>query len=207
MKLVATGAIAMLAAAFIAPTASAQNVDAMAKWTSLTVVHDKVVGEFNGLTTIVISSSHGDRKATVTDRVELEFDWNQTEMKLVGTPVIRNSPTKVVSLAPVTGCPETKVNGPFEFATALALTNHTAPGILELSIKRDHPLGAICWVSEVGPSWDNAPAKSATSPMALTVPAAMALAVPGMGMTTPDGKSLLVKGSGWTWTYTPTPVK
>jgi hypothetical protein len=36
---------------------------------------------------------------------------------------------------------------------------------------------------------------------------AMALAMPGMVPITPDGKSLAVKSEGWTWTFTPTPVK
>jgi hypothetical protein len=30
---------------------------------------------------------------------------------------------------------------------------------------------------------------------------------PNPSMVTPDGKSMFVKGAGWTWTFTPTPVR
>jgi hypothetical protein len=44
--------------------------------------------------------------------------------------------------------------------------------------------------------------------MVLMVVNAIFLATPGGAFPmTPDGKSLIAKGNGWTWTYTPTPVR
>jgi hypothetical protein len=65
----------------------AQNVDEMAKWTALTVVHYRVLGEHSGETPLAGGSTHA------TGRVEIEFDWDQFEMKLAGPAKITNSPT------------------------------------------------------------------------------------------------------------------
>ena len=196
--------------ALAAPQAFGQNVQAMAKWTALTIVRYRVVGEFSGTTPILSGTkSKLVRSAPVTDRVELDFDWNQQEMKLVGTPVIRNFPSKVGAIPPISGCTQ-RVDGPMEFATVLAMANgpmHMS-GVVELTIKRDQPAGSACWLSEEGVVWEAAPAKSETTMAPFTVALAMALAMPGMIPATPDGKSLVMKtADGWTWTHTPTPVK
>jgi hypothetical protein len=98
-----------------APVA-AQDVDAMAKWTAYTVVHYKVVGEYSGLAPVLVAKSLN-RQAQVTDRVEFELDWNQQEFKLVGTPVVRNFPSKLGATAPVPNCPTPRVEGSFELMT------------------------------------------------------------------------------------------
>jgi hypothetical protein len=41
----------------------------------------------------------------------------------------------------------------------------------------------------------------------LQIMPAMMLAMGPNPSVTPDGKSLFVKGAGWTWTFTPTPVR
>jgi hypothetical protein len=203
--------------AWPAPQAFAQDVDAMAKWTALTVVHYRVVGEFSGESrlfsfekTYPVSDS-----APVTDRAEFEFDWNQNEMSLVGKPVIRNFPTKTGALAPLPGCPGTKVEGPFEFATIVALKVVPYQG-LGLAIRRDHPGGATPQPAKesggapCGHAWDQVAPKADTSDKGLQVPPGMMLAMPPKLSPFPltkDGKSLIVKDQGWTWTFTPTPVK
>jgi hypothetical protein len=207
--------IALAAIALSAPQALAQDVKAMAKWTSLTIVRYRAVGEFSGTTPVLVSANGGlVRSAPVTDRIELEFDWNQQEMRLVGKPVIRNFPTKMGAVIPVTGCPAARVEGTVELATALALNDGPmhASGFIELTIRRDQPGGSIPWVLEEGHAcgsvWESAAAKSETSPDVFSVPLAMMLAMPGTTPTTPDGKSFVVKRpDGWTYTYTPTPVK
>ena len=206
-------AIVPLLASVSAPV-FAQDVDAMAKWTALTVLHYRVVGEFSGEERILSPPNKYpvSVSAPVTDRVELEFDWDQQEMKLVGKPVIRNFPTKAGAIAPRQGCPVAKVEGTFEFATAVALKD--VPGGVALDIRRDHaggavPLpgpesgGALC-----GHAWDTVASKSDTyTDSGFGVPPAMALAMPGVIPISPDGKSLILKANGWTWTFTPTPVK
>lgn len=195
-----------------AKSAAAQDVDAMAKWTALTIVHYRVVGEFTGVSVVLIGTGKLERSAPVTDRVELEFDWDQLEMKLVGEPVIKNFPSEMGEILPMSGCPPARVEGVLEFATVLDLSDESDmrySGVLELMIRRDYPQGSIPSVSEdlCGAVWEEAPAKSETIAQPFTVALAMALAMPGMAPTTPDGKSLVMESQGWTWTQTPTPVK
>ena len=73
----------------------AQDTDAMLKWTEAKVVHYRVVGEFSRTIGILAEDGPSGGNAPVTDRVEIEFDWNQENNKIVGKPVIRNFPTKV----------------------------------------------------------------------------------------------------------------
>lgn len=208
------GKIAAVAAIVLAPCATpvfAQNVNAMAKWTALTVVRYRVVGEFSGTTTILSGAKNVvPSTASVTDRVEIDFDWNQSEMKLVGKPVIRNFPTKVVALNPGPNCSVPKIGGTFELATFTAIDDSSMErmsGVLNTTVKRDQPGGSACGPSEAGTVWETAPAKSETLQQKFMVAQAMALAMPGMIPATPDGKSLVLKADGWTWTQTPTPVK
>jgi hypothetical protein len=197
-------------------------MDAMARWTAATVVHYRVVGEFSGTVNIL---SLRDR-ATVTDRVEIEFDWNQTENTLVGKPVIRNLPTKVDAIVPLAGCPAPKVNGAFEFITILSVKDQpdetmrrAAAGIV-IEGRRDHPAGEAPVIpnqaeAPCGSTWEKAAARSEVTSEVLTVPLAMMLAMgkAGGANITPDGKSFMEKfgagtrNAGWTWTYTPTIVK
>jgi hypothetical protein len=183
----------------------------MAQWTSVTVVHYRVVGEYSGRPVVLIAKDGNRRPGPVTDRVEMEFDWNQTEMKLVGTPVIRNFPSKIGTMpAPAAGCQPDKVEGTAEFATILGLTEGpmSTSGALDLNVRHDYPAGSVCWVNEVGPTWEPAAPRTETTREVFMVAMAMALAMPGVIPTTPDGKSLVMKtADGWTWTQTPTPVK
>ena len=200
----------------------AQDMDAMAKWTAAKVVHYRVVGEFSGAVNIL---SIRDR-ATVTDRVEIEFDWNQEENKVVGKPIIRNLPTKLGAIAPLAECPAPKVNGAFEFITILSVKDQpdetmrmAAAGIV-IEGRRDHPAGEAPVIpnraeAPCGTTWEKVEAKSETTSEVLTVPVAMMLAMgkAGGANITPDGKSFVekfgagTKHAGWTWTYTPTIVK
>jgi hypothetical protein len=86
---------ALIVTAGFASPASGQDVDAMARWTAATVIRYRVVGEYSG-------AQNG--LAEVTDRLEFDFDWDQTEMKIVGKPVIRNFPTKVGKVRAGPGC-------------------------------------------------------------------------------------------------------
>ena len=205
------GVLVLSAGLTNAPVA-AQNVDAMAKWTAYTVVHYKVVGEFSGLTPVLVGKGLN-RQAKVTDRVEFELDWNQQEMKLVGTPVVRNSPSTLGAFAPAGDCPAPRVDGAFELLTLLAVKGDgpmAMSGTLTLETKKDSPAGALPTMNEYGcKEWQPVAAKSEAVPMNFTLPPSMSMAMPGGApyALTPDGKSLIVKAGSWTWTCTLTGVK
>lgn len=123
----------------------AQDMDAMLKWTETKVVHYRVIGEFSR--TVNVLSYDVRVGAPVTDRVEIEFDWNQEENTLVGTPVIKNFPSKTGAIVPMAGCPAAKANGAFEFITVLSLkdqpdeTMRMAAAGLIMESRRDYPAG------------------------------------------------------------------
>jgi len=207
-----------LSAAFILPLlgaspAFAQDVEAMAKWTAATIIRYRVVGEFSGPATI-LSGTKSKRTATaqVTDRVEIDFDWDQNEMKIVGKPVIRNFPTKIGTLVAPPKCAAPKVEGPLEHATVTLVDDSSMErmsGVVTLKTSREQPAGAVCQfaLDTQQLDWEAAPAKSENVDLKFTVAQAMALAMPGVIPTTPDKKSLVMKNGGWTWTQTPTIVK
>jgi hypothetical protein len=196
------------AIAVATPPALAQNVDAMAKWTALKVVHYRVVANFTGDTQL-FAGNQRNRKARATDRFEIEFDWNQEDMKLAGKATFKNFQTTFTP-HPIQGCPAIRIVGALEVATVLSIKD-MSPGILTIDLTRELPGGAVPWTEDdkpCGSLWDKVAPKSETAQQMLQVIPAMALAMPGLAEITPDGKSLVVKGGdGWTWTFTPTPVK
>lgn len=208
--------VTLLVAALSAQEAFAQDINAMAKWTAATVIHYSVVGEFSGETRIMsfeqmfpVSDS-----AQVTDRVEVEFDWDQQEFKLVGAPVFRNVPSTTGALRVLEGCPATQIEGAFEFATIVEWKELPYPmSGISLVIRRDYAGGAIphpareSGAGACGHRWDQISAVSATYESGVGAPPAMALAMPGSIPISADGKSLIETREGWTWTYTPTIVK
>ena len=201
----------------------AQDVNAMARWTALKVVHYHLVGEFSGDATIMSSAQDFSAAAQVTDRVEVDFDWDQTEMKTVGKPIVKNFPTKVGAITRRTGCPSPRIEGAFELSTVTTVTGSV--GLLSLEHKRDQPGGAIPWSALDAPgtpcsaNWDPAKPTSEVTTNQLQVPPAMMVTMGALGAykVTPDGKSLVVPAEvvgadatgleGWAWTFTPTPVK
>jgi hypothetical protein len=115
-------------------------------------------------------------------------------------------------MTPLKGCPATKLEGAFEFATVTGLKD-MPPGV-GLDVKRDHPDGAVphpapeTGGAACGHAWQTvAPQSTTAQGSGFVVPPAMTLAVPGIVPISPDGKSLILKENGWTWTFTPTPVK
>ena len=199
----------------------AQDTDAMLKWTETKVVHYRVVGEYSATLNILPRA-----ETALTDRVEIEFDWNQEENKLVGQPAIKNFPSKTGAIVPQLECPAPKINGAFEFITVLSLKDQpdetmriTSPGLV-MESKRDYPAAEVPLLPDsaaasCGSKWEKLAAKSVAASEVLPVPLAMLLAMgkAGGANISPDGKSFVNKfeagtvNAGWTWTYTPTPVK
>ena len=141
----------------------AQDTDAMLKWTETKVVHYRAVGEFSGTINILVRA-----EAAVTDRVEIEFDWNQEENRLVGEPAIKNFPSKTGAIVPMLGCPAPKVNGAFEFTTILSLKNQpdetvrmAAAGLI-MESRRDYPASEVPLLpnsaaASCGSTWEKPP--------------------------------------------------
>jgi hypothetical protein len=214
-------ALALLVASFAPTHAAAQDVDAMARWTGYEVVHYHVVGQYSGVTRILLGRQGLYRAASVQDRVEIDFDWNQQEMTVVARPAIRNFPTTVGPLLPVQGCPAARVDGTYEMATVTAVTDMGGT-MLTVTSTRSYPAGSIPLPGDIDPcgtTWDPVATSTVSAENMLQVLPAMMLAMPGAGAyaVTPDGKSLYVKGgdtglnatglNDWNWTFTPTPVR
>lgn len=196
-----------------ASPARAQDSDLAAKWSGYAVVRYVVTGTYQGEPTIISSGKGQGRKAKVTDRVQLEFDWNQNEMGLVGAVKVTNSPS-AVALIEQPGCPPTRLTGTYdhwEVASATVM----AP-LIQLAGKRSFPAGALPASgdrSQCVAGWDQVTARTEAVEMDLQVFPAMFLGMPqAMGpdmSVSKDAKSIVFvdQQNGWTWTYTPTPVK
>lgn len=214
---------------------AAQDFEAMAKWTSYQIVHYKFVGEFSGETIVLKGSGTSvitSISARATDRIEIEFDWDQQEFNLVGKPVIRNFPTRLVAIVPseLAECPAPKVDGALEVATGLSVkVDETLrmSGVVSLEARRDQPGGSYASYttalagtgkSVCGEVWEAATPRSETLLISLTAVPGMFLAMLPPDRTdlrlTADKKSFIVPpgeagtpSHGWTWTVTPTGVK
>jgi predicted small secreted protein len=203
------GVVLVLGALVSARESAAQNIDLMAKWTAATVVHYKVTAEFSGEAPI------GMARGMVTDRFEVEFDWNQSEFAMIGTPTIKNFPSKLVSLLK-TGCTNT-VSGAFEHATIIELRNDPTLAManaVHAEVQRDLPASTVAGPSERGPCAyiRQAPAQSVRQGIAVPAPNGMMLAMPGGGGYQHNGKAFIIKDTspdqkGWTYTVTPTIVQ
>ncbi|NGZ10337.1 MAG: hypothetical protein CV088_13265 [Nitrospira sp. LK70] len=213
---VIVGMVLMLGALVFARESTAQNMDLMAKWTAATVVNYKVVAEFSG-EAVLFSTGGLQGRGMVTDRFEVEFDWNQSEFVMIGKPIIKNFPSKLVSVLKNGTCTAT-VSGAFEHATIVELRNDPALGManaVHAETQRDLPAGTIATNSEVGPCAKvlQAAGRSVRHRIAVPAPNGMMLAMPsGQAGYQHNGKAFIIKGTstedkGWTYTVTPTIVK
>jgi len=195
------------AASFAAPATAQFDAEIMQKWMTVTVVHYAVTGVYAADTLIVNAGTSG--YAEVEDRVEIGFDWDQTEAKLVGEPTIENLPSKTGALRNgADGCRAPTLGGPYEHFTLQSLTDGLA-GQLAMSVQRDFPAAEMP-VACTGGS-ETVPARTETEIGDFVVPGTMILAMPqeagGQLTVSPDGESMIFVDKGWTWTYTPTPVR
>lgn len=195
---------------------AAQNIDLMTKWTAATVVNYKVTAEFSGEAVLFSTGGlHG--RGMVTDRFEVEFDWNQSEFAMIGKPIIKNFPSKLVSVLKNGTC-TTTVSGAFEHAIIVELRNDPALGMsnaVHAETQRDLSAGTVATDSEVGPCAKvfQAAARSVRHRIALPAPNGMMLAMSsGQAGYQHNGKAFIIKAAssdekGWTYTVTPTIVK
>ena len=211
---VIVGVVLVLGALVSARESAAQNIDLMAKWTAATVVNYKVTAEFSG-EAVLFSTGGLQGRGMVTDRFEVEFDWNQSEFAMIGKPIIKNFPSKLVSVLKNGTC-TTTVSGAFEHATIVELRNDPALGMsnaVHAEAQRDLSAGTVA--AEVGPCTKvlQAAARSVRHRIAVPAPNGMMLAMPsGQVGYQHNGKAYIIKATGsdekgWTYTVTPTIVK
>lgn len=213
---VIVGVVLILGALVSARESAAQNIDLMAKWTAATVVKYKVTAEFSG-EAVLFSTGGVQGRGMVTDRFEVEFDWDQSEFAMIGTPIIKNFPSKLVSVLKNGTCTPT-VSGAFEHATIVELRNDPELGMLNFvhaETQRDLPAGTVAIANEVGPcaKVSQTAAQSVRQRIAVPAPNGMMLAMPsGQAGYQHNGKAFIIKATssdekGWTYTVTPTIVK
>jgi hypothetical protein len=204
-------AAVMLASASIAPArapqADSQGADEIARWTAAKVVHYHMVGVYDGPAVIAYREPAG--QATVTDRVEIDLDWDLKANALVGEPKIVNAAAEVRELRnTASSCPPPTPNGPYDHFDVKTIT--TSGGALELKGIRSFPsirvVGGCQGVQEprtVQP-WEQDVVERMVVPSPLML-AAPPHSVPNLTVSA-DKASFTIRSGAWTWTYTPTVV-
>jgi hypothetical protein len=203
--------------ALVAQRAAGQDLDAMTKWTAAKVVHYRIVGDFTG-TMMIMQGKYTLQNAAVTDHIEVELNWDNQEMVILGTPVVRNAPTKFPAIdtggPPGLSCPPLRMAKPPEFASVTRVTAMFV--LLTIEFQQQTGEGALPWTGPTasgncGDAWDPAVSSTETLDVQLQLPPGMMLAMPpeqsGYDLSK-DGKSLLPKPeNGWSWVITPSIVK
>jgi hypothetical protein len=198
---------AWLAAATVSP-AQQGDVSAITKWSGATVVHYRMVGVYDGPAVIAYREPAG--QATVTDRVQIDLDWNLEARALVGEPKIVNAATEVRELRNThASCPAPTPNGSYDHLTLASVT--ASGGTLELKGTRSYPsvavVGGCQGVQEPRTvrAWDQEVVER------MVVPSPLMLAAPAGSdknlTVSADKTSFTIRNGAWTWTYTPTLVR
>lgn len=185
----------------------ARQDSAIAKWATAKVVHYRMVGVYDGTAVIAYREPAG--SATVTDRVEIELDWDLKANAIVGEPKITNAAADVRELRNThASCPAPTPLGPYDHLDLK--TVGTSGGALELKGVRVFPsikvVSGCQGVQEprtVQP-WEQDVAERMVVPSPLML-AAPAGSDPNLTVSA-DKASFTIKSGTWTWTYTPTLV-
>ena len=147
--------------------------------------------------------------ASVQDHVEINFDYDITQAKLVGAAVFTDFPTKMGAVRNgAKGCRAPTVSGQYEHSTIASLNDGLA-GQLAMMVRTDYPAAQMT-VACTGGSEEVLP-HSESRQEDFLVPGVMMLAM-GDALTgdltiSKDGKSFIVKNDGWTYVYTPSKVR
>ena len=207
LGIAAAAALAFPAIAHAQPARS-QSAEDIARWTAANVVHYRIVGAFHGPAVIAYREPAG--QATVTDRVEIDLDWDVKANAIIGEPKIVNAASEVRELRNEhASCPPPAPNGPYDHFDVRTIA--TSGGALELKGTRSFPsvrvVSGCQGVQEprtVGP-WEQDVVERMVvpSPLMLATPAH---AAPNVTVSA-DKASFTIGGGAWTWTYTPTVVK
>ena len=204
-----TLAVATVLAAAPLALAHAQSVDAsaIAKWTAAKVVHYRMVGVYDGPAVIAYREPAG--QATVTDRIDIELDWDLKANAIVGEPTIVNTPAEVRDLRNThESCPVPVPDGRYDHVEVK--TVGTNGGALELKGVRAFPsvrvVAGCQGVQEprtIQP-WEQDVVERMVMPSPLML-AAPAGSDPNLTVSA-DKATFTIRNGAWTWSYTPTIV-
>ena len=199
LPLAATALVSALIAPALGLEAAGQSADEIARWTAAKVVHYHMVGVYDGPAVIAYREPAG--QATVTDRVEIDLDWDLKANAIVGEPKIVNAASEVRELRNEhTSCPPPTPHGPYDHVDVKTVT--TSGGTLELKGTRSFPsiriVSGCLGVQEprtVRP-WEQEVVERMVVPSPLML-AAPAHSVPNVTVSA-NKASFTIKGGTWT---------
>ena len=181
--------------------AAQAQAKANAQWND--VVRYSAIGVYRERTN-VSSDQNWLAYADVSDRIEMQFDWKMSDAQLLGTPTIQNHKATLANPRnPEAKCAPPTVNGPFEYD--LKSVEQGIGANLRIHVQTSYPpvqVHQFCTGA-----MKSIPAKQRTQPQEFMVPppTMLSMSLPAGGTVTrsSDGKSLILKNDGWTWTFTP----
>jgi hypothetical protein len=207
LPLAAVVLVSVLIATVRAGQGGGPGADEIARWTAATVVHYHIAGVYDGPAVIAYREPAG--QATVTDRVEIDLDWNIKAHAIVGEPKVVNAATEVRELRNVhPSCPAPTPNGPYDHVEVKTVA--TSAGGLELKGTRSFP--SITVVSGCQGVQEPRTIRAWEQDIVerMVVPSPLMLAAPAHSVATltvsADKASFTIRNGAWTWTYTPTVV-
>jgi hypothetical protein len=168
-------------------------------------VHYDVVMEFAGDAQVLRARGAAPNEAPVTDRVEIGFDWNQGEMKLVGAPVIKNFPATKGAAASTPDCPAPRVTGTYDHLDVTTVAGLDYNPVLQLTGTRSFAAGSFPTKDEdVCNVWNESPAATEPADLGLLVLPSMYFGMPAArGDIKIDAARATMTNvqQGWTNTY------
>jgi len=195
-------AIALLGFLPIAAQPQQMDMEAMMKWSSADLVRYHIVGVYKSQTYI---ASDGSGQADIADRVVIDLSWKLSEAKLVGQPTFQNTKSTATNLRDrEPSCLPPVLKGDYEHYDLLSVKNGLA-GSIELQVRTTYP--AVDVAQSCTASRKTVPGKVVARPEDFGVPSPVMFGMPlppsNELAISPDKKSIIVRKSGWTWTFTP----
>lgn len=144
--------------------------------------------------------------ADVTDRVELQLDWQLSEAKLIGAASLQNAKATLANPRnPEAKCAPPSVQGPFEYD--LKSAEQGIGGALRLHVQTSFPPVQVHQFCTGALKAIAAKQTMVTHDLMVPPPSMLAMQLPANGEMTrsADGNSLVHRKGGWTWTFTPRP--
>lgn len=204
--------VALVSVAASAAHAQQQiDMQTVMRWSNAKVARFHVVGAYEKRTVIAYNSGNY-AQGDVTDALTLDFDWSIRDNAIIGEAKFQDSASKLGALASVEAvCKPPKPKGDYEHFTVTKVRSTDRTSI-EVDGMRHYPAADVAGC-EADQSYHPVAAKDQPVTEVVAVPNPMLLAVPGANAgggnmaVSADRKSFTFKANGWTWTYTPTPVK
>jgi hypothetical protein len=186
--------------------AQQMDMDAMMKWGAADVVRYHIVGVYQARTPI---ASDGSGLADIGDRVVIDLTWKLSEMALVGQPVFQNSKTVLANPGDrEPSCLPPVLKGEYEHFELSGIKAGLG-GALELNVQTTYPIVEVAQFCTASRKPVPAKTRVRSEDLVIVSPVTFGMPLPDSDdlRISKDKKSLVVKKSGWTWTYTPTMVQ